>query len=525
MNKMKILNMSIIASSALLITGCSFFSPEKNTDNVSDSEVLKRGDNVLNDEFVPNNKITTEDEIFNLEATKMKKLNAYKLEDIIVKENEEGIPRALVNKKLDNVEFKKKKLGSVINLLLSDVDKISLIVGPNVDLNNNINVKMNDLNLYEGLQRIAYSVGYHLYFDKEKNSLIIDSKQSRQYRIPAGILIVKSAENQSKGATIKLQPEEPMKLLEEGLKKAVGSTEKGLFIDKDSGLIIVKDHPMYMEEIDKYVLSFVQDRSRQFMIEAAIVEINHGNVNALGFDITSLQTSVGDLPVFVSSLTGGAGFTGAQITSSFANKDISLNSVLTAINTHSSSNVVDRPRVIVFNHSVGYVNRGSEKSYISSADRITGTNDQSTIVPKSSTYEDGLKLAMRVDASPKKDLITLSLAPSIKTGRLEPVPGEAGDLGYEKLLMETRELMTNANLKDGDIIVLGGIKSYSESKIEEKTPFFYEIPIIGNLFQNDKKDKSKIETLFLVKVKEIKDIEDTFDGAKLDSLDLLKTGE
>lgn len=520
----KTLSLSLL-SATILLSGCSLISgteAEKNTYNG------KKSDIVLEDEFVDKRNLSTEDDILSSSDKQIYTLKQeYSMENILVNDEYSGVPRSLINKKIDSISFNRKKLGSAIELLLDGVDKVSLMIGPNVDLNTNVNIKIHNKNLYETLQRIAFSVGYHLYYDQVEKSIIVSPYQKRTYRIPSGILLSKTAENQLQGgSTITLKPEDPYMLLEKGLKEAVGSQNKGVYIDKDSGLIVVKDHPAYIPEIDEYVLSFVQDRSRQFMIEAAIVEITHTDTNALGFDINNLQTSVGDLPVFVSSITGGSGFTGARISSNFANESVSLDSILTAIRGNSVTNVVDRPRVIIFNHSVGFVNRGSEKSYISGTEKIVSELGNTTgVAQKVETYQDGLKLAMRVDAIPKKDLITLSLAPSIKTGRLEPVPGDESGAGVEKLLLETRELMTNANLKDGDIIVLGGIKSYAEQKTNEQTPFFYSIPFIGDIFQNNKNDLTKIETLFLVKVTEIKTPNQTMQDAKLESLDLLKKAE
>lgn len=521
----KYLNLSLsILTASLLLSGCSVMSnfndKEKSLDGKTSDKII------LEDEFVPKNNLTTEEQIFKSKKTYVLK-QEYSLKDILVEDEYQGIPRSLVNKKIDNISFNKKKLGSVINLLLEGVDKVSLMIGPNVDLNTNVNIKIHNQNLYETLQRIAYSVGYHLYYDEMEKSIVVSPNQKRTYRIPSGILLSKTAENQLQGgANIVLKPEDPIQSLEKGLREAVGSQNKGVFIDKDSGLIIIKEHPAYIPEIDEYVLSFVQDRSRQFMLEAAIVEITHTDTDALGFDISNIQTSLGDLPVFVSSITGGSGFTGATISSNFANQNLSLDSIITAINKKSVTNVVDRPRVVVFNHSVGFVNRGSEKSYIAGTEKIVSELGNTTgIAQRVETYQDGLKLAMRVDAIPNKDSITLSLAPSIKTGRLEPVAGDESGAGVEKLLLETRELMTNANVKNGDIIVLGGIKSYTEQHLNEQTPFFASIPFLGNLFQNNKKDLTRIETLFLVKVEEIKRTEETMSGTKLESLDLLRKSE
>ena len=515
MNKKILLSVTL---GTFLFSGCSMLG----TNTEENISVNKKNSLYLNDEFVPHSKFSSEDEIFKNKNKHINTRASIELDDILITKDNLDVPRNLISKKIDNINFKSKKLGNAINLLLTGINNVSLMTGPNVDLNLPVTVKINNKNLFETLQRVCYSVGYYLTYDKDKETIYIATEQTRNYRIPSGILIVKKASNElTGGATIELEPEDPVVVLEEGLRKAIGSSGKGVFIDRASGLIMIKEHPIYIADIDDYILNFVRDRSRQFMLEAAIVEIDHKSSKALGVDISNLSTVIGDLPVFVNSLSGGTGgFTSSVITSSYSGSSVSLDSVISAINSKSVTNVVDRPRVVVFNHSVGFVNRGSQKSYISGEEVVQGiAGNPDRTISKSSTYEDGLKLAMRVDAMPNSDQITLSLAPSIKNGEL--VNSSAGNSSVQNLLLQTRELMTNVNLKNGDIIVLGGIKSTTNTKTNETSPWFDGIPILGDIFQNNRDDKTRIETLFLVKVSEIGQTTDTYEDSNLESFTLL----
>jgi hypothetical protein len=517
MNKKILLSLPLVS---IMFNACMYSEP--NVDKKV--SVNQKNSLYLADEFVPNTEFSSEDDIYKTNQNKFKTKKIIELSDILVTNENRSIPRNLINKKIDNITFKSKKLGNTINLLLTGVNNVSIMYGPNVDLNIPINLRIHNKNLFETLQRVAYSVGYYLTYDQKKETLYLADKQIRNYRIPAGLLIDKTAENQlTGGASITLKPEDPFKMLEDGLKNAVGSKDKGIFIDKTSGLIMIKEHPMFIKEIDNYILDFVRDRSRQFMLETAVVEISHSENKALGVNVNNLSTVIGDLPVFVNSVTGGSGgYSSSVIKSSYAGSNVSLDAVISSINDKSETNVVDRPRVVVFNHSVGFVNRGSENSYISSIEIVQGVSgNPDRQVPKTSKYQDGLKIAMRVDAMPYSDDITLSLAPSITTGRLEQAPG-AADTAVEKLLTETREIMTNVNLKNGDIFVLGGIKSYRIDKTNESSPWFDGIPILGDIFQNNSKSKTQIETLFLVKVNEIGGTSDSYQNSSLESFSLLK---
>jgi len=51
--------------------------------------------------------------------------------------------------------------------------------------------------------------------------------------------------------------------------KHIGSAEKLVTLDKQSGILYVKEKPLYIKEIDDYVTQFVKSRTQQFNVELA----------------------------------------------------------------------------------------------------------------------------------------------------------------------------------------------------------------------------------------------------------------
>ena len=58
------------------------------------------------------------------------------------------------------------------------------------------------------------------------------------------------------------------------------------------------------------------------------------------------------------------------------------------------------------------------------------------------------------------------------------------------------EIVTKLLVADGDIVVIGGIKSNNVSKGREQVPGLGNIPVIGNLMKY-KKDQDKLEELLI----------------------------
>jgi len=62
----------------------------------------------------------------------------------------------------------------------------------------------------------------------------------------------------------------------------------------------------------------------------------------------------------------------------------------------------------------------------------------------------------------------------------------------------TKEIKTKLLIKDGTIVVIGGVYTQEAADSVSKVPFFGDIPIIGRLFKKEtKKDNRKELLIFL----------------------------
>jgi hypothetical protein len=71
-----------------------------------------------------------------------------------------------------------------------------------------------------------------------------------------------------------------------------------------------------------------------------------------------------------------------------------------------------------------------------------------------------------------------------------------------------RSTSTTINVKDGQTIVIGGLISDSITSQESRIPFITEIPVIGNLFKSQTRNKQKINLLAFLTPHIIKNEED-----------------
>jgi type II secretory pathway component GspD/PulD (secretin) len=178
--------------------------------------------------------------------------------------------------------------------------------------------------------------------------------------------------------------------------------------------------------------------------------------------------------------------------------------MLASLKTMNNVQIVERPNIIVQNHSIGYIAVGDENSYVKSVSVTPGKQnpDGSYTAPtyqyNIGNYTDGLQFVVRVDKYLHKDRIGVSLAPILAYTKVVPGPQQV-----QLLQRKIRQAMSVVSIKNGDIIVLGGMKSLKGDGSGN------ESGILPSIFGMNSSSKQKIETIFLLRVTQINHASDT----------------
>lgn len=71
-------------------------------------------------------------------------------------------------------------------------------------------------------------------------------------------------------------------------------------------------------------------------------------------------------------------------------------------------------------------------------------------------------------------------------------------LGGSEPSIDTREIVTQVLVNNGQTVVLGGIYEHSSTVANRRVPFFGELPLVGRLFRTDMNDSEKSELLIFI---------------------------
>ena len=267
--------------------------------------------------------------------------------------------------------------------------------------------------------------------------------------------------------------------------------------EKTTRSIIVRGKETDLDIVDK-IIKEIDVRTKQVLIEAFIVEANSdferalgtrlgGYYNRQGRIIGGVQgASTGDGPANAGTAVLGAAtdsiteFSAAGATSGIGilkkTGSAVLKAEITALESQGLGKTISNPKVFTLDNQVATITQGEEIPYASSSAEGADT----------SFKEAALKMTVTPSIIGDGNVLL-----NIQVNNDTPNRSNAGDPAINKMEISTKLLVA-----DGDIVVIGGIKSNNVVNSKEQVPGLGNVPVIGNLLKYKKKE-DKLEELLI----------------------------
>lgn len=265
--------------------------------------------------------------------------------------------------------------------------------------------------------------------------------------------------------------------------------------------IVVRGAPSAIASIEPLIAD-LDVRRPQVLIEAAIVEINSDDAEALG-----VQLGIG-----AAALRQQAG-----AATSFTNQGLPLSQILGTLGVPAAGRtmpdglsgnfrVVDQFSVLV--QALG---QSTKANLLSTPSLTTLDNEEAEIVVgqnvpfrTGSFATDGNSLNPFTTIQREDVGITLRVLPRIHDGEVVQlqVAQEVSSLasatvaGAADLITNRRSIQTTVLADNGGTIVLGGLITDDRNSVRSKVPGLGDIPVLGQLFRNNREQQTK-RTLFV----------------------------
>lgn len=270
----------------------------------------------------------------------------------------------------------------------------------------------------------------------------------------------------------------------------LSSLQGHISVDERTNTLIVYDTEPNRKAI-KTLISKLDRPVRQVMIEARMVSLKTNLAKEFGVrwgasanglastpteETTFIRGMQVDLPVAQPAATVGLNVARLR-------DDLLLDLELTALEQENKGEIIASPKIFTANQQPAFIEQGTEIPYVeSAASGATAVQFKKAVmglrVTPQITPNDHVLLDLTITQNTRGDTVSTPTGPAVA--------------------IDTQEIGTQVLVKNNETIVLGGIFQTWELKDEASVPILSSLPVIGELFKNQRRQQQKRELVIFV---------------------------
>jgi MSHA type pilus biogenesis protein MshL len=296
-------------------------------------------------------------------------------------------------------------------------------------------------------------------------------------------------------------PEEVIRARKEGSVTSLTNEEgKKLVISRMSGVVLVRDYPENLREVEQFLQQVEGSVQRQVLIRARIFEvvlnrdyrtgIRWQNVQdqLLNLNISTLNFSydvAGDL-----SRSGILGVTGAGADRS--DNPFKLSDLVEALEIQGEVNTLASPQVATLNNQAAIVKITDQDVYFTSDTTVSEGISESTFTPNV------VDIGVILDVTPQiasDGSIIMNIHPSFSE-KIKDVPSPDNITTFP--LLSVRETDTVVRVEDGQTIIIAGLLKDRRKDTRTGVPCLMSAPVLGRLFRHTEDVTERSELVILL---------------------------
>ncbi|MBI4845270.1 MAG: secretin and TonB N-terminal domain-containing protein [Candidatus Omnitrophica bacterium] len=269
-----------------------------------------------------------------------------------------------------------------------------------------------------------------------------------------------------------------VKELKSSLEKVL-SKRGTLEIDERTNSLVITDIPETVNDIERAALE-LDSRTPQVLIEAMMVDVKITDKDQWGTMLTVLDLkSNNNASNLVTNMPGDQTntFSFGAVTDA-----LDITSVLDVWIAQQKATILANPKVLTLDNEAAKIAITEEIPYLETVDSGSGTTTNVKF------KEAGIKLSVTPHIT-SGQFISMNVKPeqSFKSGELLGQP-----------LIDKREAETNLLVKDGQTIVIGGLRQFKDNATYEKVPILGDVPFFGLFFRKRVIEQIETELILFV---------------------------
>lgn len=376
-------------------------------------------------------------------------------------------------------------------------------------------------NFWDALDNILRQVDY--FYETEEDTIIVRFKETKKYHISmpslsetfdsslGGNMLPETGTEGSTGglsAQTSLKASSPEFAFWENIKEGLKQICEGFpepVMDENLGLITISAPKRIHKDVERYLDSIKKEAYKQVVIEAKILEVSLTEDHSTGIDwenTFSDKTVSGNINLRDNVYTTG-GAAGRFLQSLTITSPISWSVVVSAFREYGDTKLISNPKVHLLNGHGAVMSAGQQLVYLSGCETTESDAGNRTASPETSSVTLGLTVGIKANILNHEEVI-LYVFPALTRGELVNVGGltDCGQIQAPQIYV--REMATHAKLRDGELLVIGGLIQKNEDTTKKKVPLLGDIPLLGNLFKYESIDNESTELVIILKPRIVK---------------------
>jgi type IV pilus assembly protein PilQ len=384
------------------------------------------------------------------------------------------------------LQMENAPIGSVLKLLAVQ-NNLNIVSGPEVK--GNVSLNLTGVSLDEALSAVLLSSGFT--YSRQGNVIVVvpgDKDYPQQLQTRVFELAYVSADYVMASLKNVLSPKGKADVFSKEVRKMEAAKQP------PATILVVTDLAYNIPRIEK-IIAALDLPIKQVSIEVRMVETSLDGNSSLGLDWPeNIGSSFGEAEPLTTTSTAAASkaavfpVEGRPLYGRLS--VLQLDWFLDYLSTETNSRLLSNPKVTTLDNQTAKITVATTIP-LQTLNRFSeGAAVQDIVSFQDKEFGIIMEVTPRVNDD---STLTLRVVPTV-----EDIIGFTGPTNNQRPITSKRSVETQVRVKDGETLVLGGLIKDNEVKTVRKVWLLGDIPLLGNLFRNTSKTKTKTDLLILI---------------------------
>ncbi|ANF26690.1 pilus (MSHA type) biogenesis protein MshL [Stutzerimonas stutzeri] len=283
-------------------------------------------------------------------------------------------------------------------------------------------------------------------------------------------------------------------------------------VNPQSGLVVVRASTADQQTVERFLAQAQRNLQRQVILETKILEVSLSDGFQSGINWAQLA-SMGNAEIRLG--VQGDALNGPNNVGGVFNAVVQVgdfSGVLQLLETQGEVRVLSSPRISTLNNQKAVIKVGTDEFFVTDVSTTTTSLVGGTTAPDLDITLTPFFSGISLDVTPQIDengQVTMHVRPTVSRvqdqNKSIQLGGSDDVFNLPLALSTTRQSDSIVRARSGQVIVIGGLLENSSTDTDANVPWASKLPVVGVLFQQQRKALQQTELVILMRPQVVDD--------------------